>query len=75
MQQVIKNAQAMAAAFVDRGYDLISGGTDNHLMLIDLRNKVTGKVAEQALARAHYAQQEHGAVRYPKPVCDQRYPR
>jgi glycine hydroxymethyltransferase len=54
MQQVIKNAQAMAAAFVDRGYDLISGGTDNHLMLIDLRNKeVTGKLAEQALGRAH----------------------
>jgi len=54
MQQVIKNAQAMAAAFVDRGYDLISGGTDNHLMLIDLRNKdVTGKVAEKALGRAH----------------------
>jgi len=54
MQQVIKNAQAMAAAFVERGYDLISGGTDNHLMLIDLRNKnVTGKLAEQALGRAH----------------------
>lgn len=54
MEQVIKNAQAMAAAFVERGYDLISGGTDNHLMLIDLRNKgVTGKVAEQALGRAH----------------------
>lgn len=54
MEQVIKNAQAMAAAFVERGYDLISGGTDNHLMLIDLRNKnVTGKLAEQALGRAH----------------------
>ena len=54
MQQVIKNAQAMAAAFVDRGYDLISGGTDNHLMLIDLTNKgVTGKVAEQSLGQAH----------------------
>lgn len=54
MQQVIRNAQAMAAAFVERGYDLISGGTDNHLMLIDLRNKnVTGKVAEQALGRAY----------------------
>jgi len=54
MQQVIKNAQAMAAAFVERGYDLISGGTDNHLMLIDLRNKgVTGKLAEQALGQAH----------------------
>ncbi|MDA0304013.1 MAG: serine hydroxymethyltransferase [Bacteroidetes bacterium] len=54
MQQVIRNAQAMAAAFVERGYDLISGGTDNHLMLIDLRNKnVTGKAADLALGRAH----------------------
>ena len=53
-QQVVKNAQAMAAAFVARGYHLISGGTDNHLMLIDLSNKdVTGKVAEAALGRAH----------------------
>ena len=53
-QQVVRNAQAMAGAFVERGYDLISGGTDNHLMLIDLSNKgVTGKVAEQALGRAH----------------------
>ena len=53
-EQVIKNAQAMANAFVDRGYKLISGGTDNHLMLIDLRTKgdVTGKDAENALVRA-----------------------
>jgi len=52
--QVKKNADAMAKAFVDRGYDIISGGTDNHLMLIDLRNKgVTGKATEQALVRAH----------------------
>jgi glycine hydroxymethyltransferase len=52
--QVKKNAAAMAEAFVDRGYDIISGGTDNHLMLIDLRNKgVTGKATEQALVRAH----------------------
>ncbi|MFK7933816.1 MAG: serine hydroxymethyltransferase [Saprospiraceae bacterium] len=52
-QQVIKNAQAMAKAFVDRGYKLISGGTDNHLMLIDLNNKgVTGKQVEQALVKA-----------------------
>lgn len=51
--QVIKNAQAMAAAFVEKGYDLVSGGTDNHLMLIDLRSKdVTGKAAEQALGAA-----------------------
>jgi len=52
-QQVIKNAQVMAEAFVQRGYEVISGGTDNHLMLIDLRSKnVTGKVAEQALVKA-----------------------
>ncbi|MCB0577773.1 MAG: serine hydroxymethyltransferase [Phaeodactylibacter sp.] len=52
-QQVINNAQAMAGAFVEKGYKVISGGTDNHLMLIDLRSKnVTGKVAEKALERA-----------------------
>ena len=51
--QVQKNAQAMAAAFVKRGYHLISGGTDNHMMLIDLRNKnITGKEAENALVKA-----------------------
>jgi glycine hydroxymethyltransferase len=53
--QVIKNAQVMASAFMDRGYKVISGGTDNHLMLIDLRSKeVTGKVAEKALGHAGY---------------------
>ena len=52
-QQVIRNANAMAEAFVEKGYQLISGGTDNHLMLIDLRSKeVTGKVAEKALEKA-----------------------
>jgi glycine hydroxymethyltransferase len=51
--QVQKNAQAMAAAFVKRGYHIISGGTDNHMMLIDLRNKgVSGKEAEHALVKA-----------------------
>ncbi len=51
--QVQKNAKAMAKAFMDRGYDLISGGTDNHMMLIDLRNKgITGKEAENALVKA-----------------------
>lgn len=51
--QVISNAQAMAKAFVDKGYQLISNGTDNHLMLIDLRNKnISGKKAEQALVQA-----------------------
>lgn len=52
-KQVINNAQAMASAFIARGYHLISGGTDNHLMLIDLRNKnITGKAAEIALGKA-----------------------
>jgi glycine hydroxymethyltransferase len=51
--QVAKNAKAMAQAFVDRGYKIISGGTDNHLMLIDLRSKnLTGKIAEEALIKA-----------------------
>ncbi len=53
-KQVINNAQAIAKAFVSRGYDLISGGTDNHLMLIDLRNKnITGKKAQETLDKAH----------------------
>lgn len=53
-KQVIANAQAMAKAFVSRGYQLISGGTDNHLMLIDLRNKnLTGKKAQETLDKAH----------------------
>jgi len=52
-KQVIKNAQAMADSFVKRGYDVISGGTDNHSMLIDLRSKdITGKDAENALIKA-----------------------
>ena len=51
--QIIKNAQAMAKAFTDKGYQIISGGTDNHLMLIDLRNKnISGKKAEQVLVQA-----------------------
>ena len=52
--QVQKNSNAMAQAMISRGYDIISGGTDNHLMLIDLRNKnITGKLAESALVKAH----------------------
>ena len=53
MLQVKANADAMAKAFVSKDYHLISGGTDNHMMLIDLRNKdITGKAAEQALVKA-----------------------
>ena len=53
-KQVQKNAQAMAKALMDRDYQIISGGTDNHLMLIDLRNKnITGKKAQETLDKAH----------------------
>ena len=53
-KQIIANAQAMANAFVNKGYNIISGGTDNHLMLIDLRNKnLTGKKAQETLDKAH----------------------
>ena len=49
-KRIKENAQAMAAAFTERGYDLVSGGTDNHLILIDLRNRnLTGKIAEAVL--------------------------
>ena len=51
--QVKINAAAMAKSFTDRGYEIVSGGTDNHLILIDLRNKnITGKAAENALVAA-----------------------
>ncbi|HOS49538.1 MAG TPA: serine hydroxymethyltransferase [Bacteroidia bacterium] len=51
--QVVRNAKAMAAAFNEKGYQIISGGTDNHMMLIDLRNKnISGKQAENALVLA-----------------------
>lgn len=54
-QQVMTNAQAMAKAFISKGYHVTSGGTDNHLMLIDLRSKfpdITGKMAENTLVQA-----------------------
>ena len=54
-KQVVANAKAMCQAFIDRGYKVVSGGTDNHLMLIDLRGKfpeLTGKVAEKELGLA-----------------------
>ncbi|MCX6314812.1 MAG: serine hydroxymethyltransferase [Sphingobacteriales bacterium] len=52
-KQIIANAQAMAKAFTAKGYEIVSGGTDNHLMLIDLRNKnISGKKAENVLVKA-----------------------
>ncbi|MBT3506654.1 MAG: serine hydroxymethyltransferase [Methylococcales bacterium] len=53
-QQVITNARAMADIFISRGYDIVSGGTDNHLLLISLvANGITGKAADEALGKAH----------------------
>ena len=53
-KQIVANAQAMAKAFTAKDYQIISGGTDNHLMLIDLRNKnITGKKAQETLDKAH----------------------
>ncbi len=53
-QQIIKNAQAMATVFIERGFDVVSDGTDNHLMLVSLIPKgITGKAADAALNRAH----------------------
>jgi len=52
-KQIVKNAKTLADKLVELGYDLVSGGTDNHLMLVDLRNKeITGKQAEKALEEA-----------------------
>jgi glycine hydroxymethyltransferase len=53
-QQVVKNAQAMAEVYINRGFDVVSGGTDNHLMLVSLIPKgITGKAADEALGKAH----------------------
>ena len=53
--QVVKNAQAMAKVFLDRGFNVVSGGTDDHLFLLDLINKgLTGKAADAALGKAHF---------------------
>ncbi len=60
-QQVVANAKALAATLMEHGLDVISGGTDNHLMLVDLRKKnATGKRAEQGLGRAHITCNKNG---------------
>ena len=67
-QQVKNNAAAMAQAFIERGYKVVSGGTDNHVMLIDLRSKfpeLSGKAAEKALVLADITEEQYGAVRQP----------
>jgi glycine hydroxymethyltransferase len=67
-QQVIANARAMAKVFLDRGYAVVSGGTDNHLFLLDLRSRnVTGKDAEAALGRAHITVNKNAVPDDPRP--------
>jgi len=60
-QAVVENAKAMASALQERGYDLVSGGTDNHLMLVDLRSKgLKGNVCVESLERAHITTNKNG---------------
>ena len=74
-QQIVLNARAMAAEFTKEGIRLVSGGTDNHLMLLDLTGAgVTGKRRSRRAARSgqHHGQQEHHSEGNAQPVCDQR---
>ena len=65
--QVIKNAKAMAGVFLERGYSIVSGGTENHLMLVDLIAKgVTGKDADAALGRAHITVNKNSVPKDPQ---------
>jgi glycine hydroxymethyltransferase len=65
--QVIKNAQVMAQIFISRGYDVVSGGTDNHLMLVSLIQRgITGKAADAALDRAHITVNKNAVPNDPK---------
>jgi glycine hydroxymethyltransferase len=67
-QQVVVNARAMAAAFIKRGYNIVSGGTDNHLFLLDLIAKnVTGKDADAALGAAHITVNKNAVPNDPRP--------
>ncbi|MEO8779096.1 MAG: serine hydroxymethyltransferase, partial [Rhodanobacter sp.] len=65
--QVVKNAKAMAKAFVARGYKIVSGGTENHLMLVDLIGRdITGKDAEAALGKAHITANKNAVPNDPR---------
>jgi glycine hydroxymethyltransferase len=66
-QQVIKNAKALAKGLIDRGFRIVSGGTDNHLLLVDLRSKgLTGKVAEKLLVDAEITCNKNGIPNDPE---------
>ncbi len=67
-QQVVLNAKAMANRMIERGYRIVSGGTDNHLFLIDLSNKnITGKDADAALGRANITVNKNAVPNDPRP--------
>jgi glycine hydroxymethyltransferase len=67
-EQVVKNAKTMAQTFLDRGIDIVSGGTDNHLFLVDLRNRgLTGKEVDAALGRAHITVNKNAVPNDPNP--------
>jgi len=60
-EQIVRNAKALAAALMEHGFTIVSGGTDNHLMLLDLRNRnITGKAADEALDRAGITLNKNG---------------
>ena len=74
-KQVKKNASVLAQALMERDYQLVSGGTDNHLMLVDLRNKnITGKEAEKALEKAGITVNKNTVPLIPNPYGYQWYP-
>ncbi len=75
-QQVAKNAKAMVEVFLNRGYKVVSGGTENHLFLLDLVDKnLTGKEADAALGRANITVNKHSVPNDPKSlVRNLRYP-
>jgi glycine hydroxymethyltransferase len=67
-QQILKNSRKMAQAFLDRGVKIVSGGTDNHLFLVDLIDKkVTGKDVDAALDRAHITVNKNAVPNDPQP--------
>ncbi|GAB6066955.1 serine hydroxymethyltransferase [Methylothermus subterraneus] len=67
-RQVVENARAMAAAFIERGYKVVSGGTDNHLLLVDLSSQgLTGKQAEETLGKAHITVNKNAVPNDPQP--------
>ena len=67
-QQVLTNARCMAQTLIDRGYKIVSGGTDNHLMLVDLiKQEITGQAAEDALSRANITVNKNAVPNDPRP--------